>query len=153
MRDWDFESSGTMSAERQPFDRLVFQKHGGISFSLHRYAGRWIILRAAREWDPPALLDADVRGLDAVMLNVVTGPVIPLSDGDEGVGEIVFDTHHRIESRFPSLDWPATFVLDPEGRLVAILSDTALPIFLSDLVRSQRTTFSSGAIDRRDIQS
>jgi hypothetical protein len=136
-----------------PFDRLVLNKPTGDTFSLHRFAGRWIIVRVAERLDAAGLLPESTPGLDAVALNVVAGPIVQPNGTAHGAGEIAFDTDHLVEQRFPTLDWPAIFVLDPHGRLAAILTDEAYGDFLAELVRRQRRLQTSGAIDRRDIHS
>ena len=45
-----------------------------------------------------------------------------------------------------------TFVIDPEGRLIAILDDHGWPEFLDDLLRQLERPPAHGAIDQQDIR-
>lgn len=140
------------SPAAQPFDRIVLHRHGGCTVSLHRFAGRWVILRVAEGKDDSALLEGAVGGLDAVVLNVVPGPVNGVTPLPASTAEVVYDADGHLAERFPSLTWPSTFVVDPDGQLSAILSDQAFGPFLAELVRRERAHDPSGAIDRRDLQ-
>lgn len=126
--------------------RLV--KPCGGSVSLHRYAGRWVVLRVTEQ--PP---DSDraigtLPAADFVALNVVSGPAMEAGARPA----VVFDPRHGFAHRFPAIDFPATFVIDPEGRLIAVLDDHGWPEFLKALVRETGSRQARGAIDQQDIR-
>lgn len=64
----------------------------------------------------------------------------------------MFDPKHGFAHRFPAIDFPATFVIDPDGRLIAVLDDHGWPEFLEELVRQSGTSQAHGAIDQQDIR-
>lgn len=154
MNNWPTDRPGVLADTPAPqrFDRIVLHRHGGCTVSLHRFAGRWVILRVAEAPDGDGLLESAVGDLDAVVLNVVAGPVNGAVPGRERIAEVVYDADGHLAERFPSLTWPSTFVVDPDGQLSAILSDQAFGPFLAELVRRERAHDPSGAIDRRDLQ-
>lgn len=126
--------------------RLV--KSCGTAVSLHRYAGRWVIIRLTeRPPDSPQAL-GDLPSADFVPLNVVDGPA---SSAGSTV-PLLFDPTHGFTRNFPGLGCPATFVLDPDGRLIAILDDQGWPEFLEELIRQTHRVPAHGAIDQQDIR-
>jgi hypothetical protein len=133
-------------------DDLRLAKACGGPISLHRYAGRWVILRVAASFDGKVLLSNGARRLDAVPLNVIPGPVQADVGADHGE-PVVFDPMDLIAERFPALDWPATFILDPHGHLVAILTDESYDSFLHELVHTLGPHHPQGTIDGGDITS
>ena len=141
----------SVSQPRQ-LDDLRFSKACGGPISLHRFAGRWVILRVVESFDGKILLSNGARRLDAVPLNVVCGPV-KVSDGEEHGEPVVFDPTASIAERFPALQWPATFIIDPEGHLVAILTDQSYDAFLHELVQKWVPAHPPGTIDGGDITS
>lgn len=129
---------------------VVLRKRAGEVFSLHRYAGRWLVLRVVDE--PGAVeLPAIRQGFDAIALSVVAGET---SHGLQSVLEgdsTVYDGGCWFKRSFPSLSWPATFVINPAGQLAAILNDDTYESFVRSLVGSGRGASSHGAIDLGDI--
>ena len=65
---------------------------------------------------------------------------------------VVYDPAHDLAGRFPAIGCPATFVIDPDGRLIAILDDHGWPEFLDELMRQTDRAPAHGAIDQQDIR-
>jgi hypothetical protein len=130
-------------------DEIVFHKPGGTTLSLRRFLGRWIIMRVIESLDA-GLLPERRDGLDSVAMNVVVNPEA-LDGTPATLPDTVLDDAHAFRKSFPGLSWPSTFVIDPSGQLVAILSDESYEPFMHCLVGSGRSTQLSGAIDLGDI--
>lgn len=138
---------GLTGPHPNPLSDLRLFKPCGEGVSLHRYAGRWVILRLTDGPPGPGGGIGDLPYADFMPLNVVSGPI---AHADTGV-PVIYDTANGLAHRFPAIDCPATFVIDPEGRLVAILDDHGWPDFLEDLLRQTARKPARGAIDQQDI--
>jgi hypothetical protein len=138
---------GLTGPHPNPLSDLRLQKPCGEFVSLHRYAGRWVVLRLTdRAPDPDGIIGV-VPHTDFVPLNVVAGPIHEASP----VVPVIYDTTAGFAHRFPAIGCPATFVIDPDGRLIAILDDHGWPDFLEELLRQTDRTPAHGSIDRQDI--
>lgn len=120
----------------------------GLSVSLHRYAGRWVVVRVTEQPPDADRIVAGGTGMDFVALNVVAGQ--PATNG--GTDALMYDPNHQFAHRFPALDFPATYVIDPDGRLIAVLDDQGWPDFLDELLRQTGPVTAHGAIDQQDIR-
>jgi hypothetical protein len=139
---------GLTGPHPNPLSDLRLFKPCGTAVSLHRYAGRWVVLRLTEQPPDPSWAPGDLPSADFVPLNVVAGPI----SATRASVPIVFDPMHGLSTRFPAIDCPATFVIDPEGRLIAILDDQGWPEFLADLLHHTGRTPAHGAIDQQDIR-
>jgi hypothetical protein len=139
-----------MGPHPNPLSDLQLVKPCGGPVSLHRYAGRWVVVRVTDARPDPDTPVCEVPGVDFVPVNVVTGPI---RAGQDDSLPVVFDPSDGFAQRFPAIARPATFVVDPEGRLVAILDDHGWPGFLRDLLRPTGRLPAHGAIDQQDITS
>lgn len=138
---------GLTGPHPNPLSDLRLSKPCGESVSLHRYAGRWVILRLTDRAPDPDGTIGDLPHADFVPLNVVAGPI----DGIAPAVPVIYDTAAGFADRFPAIAYPATFVIDPDGRLIAILDDHGWPNFLEELLRQTDRTPAHGAIDQQDI--
>ena len=132
-------------------DRIILRKSCGSTLSLHRFLGRWIIMRVTDVPDG-GMLPGCRPGIDGVTMNVVTDPDA-FSRGLSSIEDTVVDHAGSFERSFPGLHWPATFVIDPAGRLVAILTDESYEPFVQTIVRNGPTSHSDGAVDLGDIDT
>ncbi len=139
---------GLTGPHPNPLSDLRLVKPCGAAVSLHRYAGRWVVIRLTEHPpDTPQAL-ADLSVSDFVSLNVVDGPASSIASPVP----LLFDPMHGFVQHFPALNCPATFVIDPEGRLIAILDDQGWPEFLEELFRQNGRVPAHGAIDQQDIR-
>ena len=141
---------GLMGPHPNLLSDLTFLKPCGKPVTLHRFAGRWVIARVTDDPPEPDTPLCDFPDIDFVPINVVAGPVRGASDADTPV---LYDPAGGFAERFPAIARPATFVLDPEGRLVAIIDDHGWPDFLRDLLRKAGRLPAHGAIDQQDISA
>ena len=139
---------GLTGPHPNPLSDLRLVQTCGSAVSLHRYAGRWVVIRLTEEPPDPARVICNLPSADFVPLNVVDGPATAAVSSVP----ILFDQAHGLARRFPALDCPATFVIDPEGRLIAILDDQGWPDFLEELIRQTGRVAARGAIDQQDIR-
>lgn len=139
---------GLTGPHPNPLSDLRLVKPCGGSVSLHRYAGRWVVLRVTEQPPDSERAVGALPEADFVALNVVAGPALAA----DAMPPLVFDPKHGFAHRFPAIDFPATFVIDPDGRLIAILDDHGWPEFLEDLVRQTGPQQARGAIDKQDIR-
>jgi hypothetical protein len=140
---------GLTGPHPNPLSDLLLRRPSGATVSLHRYAGRWLIARVSDVDPGEAPPSGDLLPEDFVPVFVVSGPIPPGAARDDG--GVVYDTARAFATRFPAIDLPATYVIDPEGRLVAILDDHGWPGFLEGLIRETGKAPAHGAIDRRDL--
>ncbi len=138
----------------RPVGSIVLRDRIGRSVSLHRYVGRWLVLRVSDLPDGEHLSRC-CDGLDGVVMDVVVDEEsLPESEHCSHRGCTCMLDDDGIFSRwFPALQWPATFVIDPSGELVAILNDETCEPFMQSLVRRSRSAPSFGAIDRGEIDT
>lgn len=139
---------GLTGPHPNPLSDLWLVKPCGGAVSLHRYAGRWVVLRVTEQAADANCSVGDLPVSDFVALDVIAGPVT----GSDAQPSLMFDPNHAFAHRFPALEFPAVFVIDPEGRLIAILDDHGWPEFLEELVRQTGTAPAHGAIDQQDIR-
>ena len=139
---------GLTGPHPNPLSDLQLVQACGSAVSLHRYAGRWLVVRLTERPPDPSHAIGDLPSTDFVPLNVVDGP----GPASPSPVQVLFDPTHGFTRRFPALDCPATFVIDPEGRLIAILDDQGWPEFLEELIRHTGRATAHGAIDQQDIR-
>lgn len=131
-------------------DDIVLQRCTGEAVSLHRYAGRWLVLRVVD--DSGKIGQTTIQqGFNAITLNVVLGSQSADGRNDPDDDTVVFDHASRFRQVFPSLSWPSTFVVDPEGQLAAILNGDSYDVFVRSLISSGQSLTSHGAIDFGDV--
>jgi hypothetical protein len=145
------DGRGLTGPHPNPLSSVILRQPCVHPVSLHRYAGRWIVVRVSEESPAPGEQIGSLAGIDWVSLNVISGPVTAEPAAGTGHGRVLFDPAAELAMRFPSLAWPATFVLDPDGRLIAILDDRGWPIFIEQLARRGGQASAGGAIDQQDI--
>ena len=143
-----------MLGHHNTFDRVCLYRPAGETIRLHRFLGRWLFLRVADGPDG-AMLPGHRQDVDGVALNVIIDPSRTAGHPNGWADTIAFDRTGSFDRRFPELQWPATFIIDPTGELVAILTDETYEPFVQSLVRAGRTSPSYGgieAIDRADLK-
>jgi hypothetical protein len=139
---------GLTGPHPNPLTDLRLYKPCGGAVSLHRYSGRWIVLRLTEQQPEPDRTLGDLSRADFVPINVVAGPILPVDTNLP----VMFDTTHGFARRFPAIACPATFVIDPEGRLIAILDDHGWTEFLDALLKTSARAPAHGAIDQQDLR-
>lgn len=144
------DSMPTAGHDISDIDDIVLQRHTGEVVSLHRYAGRWLVLRVVD--DPGAIGQTTIQqGFNAIALNVVLGSEVTGVRTHTDDDTVVFDKACRFRRVFPSLSWPATFIIDPDGQLAAILKDDSYDVFVRSLIGTGRGVTSRGAVDLGEI--
>jgi len=146
---------GTQDRHTHGLGRLHVSRLAGDLIRLNRFRGRWLILRVTEAPDG-ALLPGLREGVDGVALNVFLDPASVNGKLNGHCPETIAIDHAGAFRRcFPQQEWPATFIVDPVGELVAILSDECYEPFVQSLIRDGRMYPSFGrveAIDRTDLK-
>lgn len=135
--------------------RIMLQRPAGEQVRLHRFLGRWLILRVTEAVDGD-LLPKYRRDVDGVAINVIVDPASIRGEHGGFCDTIALDHEGCFRQCFPGLRWPVIFIIDPAGELVAILSDIVFEPFMQSLVRDGRGSPSArpvNAIDRGDLYS
>jgi hypothetical protein len=133
---------------------IALRDRSGRSVSLHRYVGRWLVLRVSDLPNSDHLLRC-CRDLDGVVIDVVTDEgALPESEHFSRNGlSCLLDGDGSFPRWFPALQWPATFVIDPSGKLIAILTDETCEPFMRSIGRCGRSASTFGAVDLGDIDT
>lgn len=130
------------------FRHVALSMADGTSVSLRRYLHRWLVLWVT---DDPGAAIAPPRFHDgAFRIAVLVGetPAGPLS-GSEAT--TLYGCTGELAAMFPDLAWPATFLVNPEGRLVAIVEGDDRAGLIRQFLYSVPQPYSGGAIDLGDI--
>lgn len=139
---------------KHTFDRVLLYRPAGETIRLHRFRGRWLTLRVA-EGPDEAMLPSHRQDVDGIALNVIVDSSKTIGHLNGFKDTIAFDRTGSLGQCFPGLQWPAIFIIDPAGELVAILSDDNYETFMHSLVQDGRTSPTYGgvdAIDRADLK-
>lgn len=120
----------------------------GTHVSLRRFLQQWLVLWVTDGSHPPCHPPGYQRG--AYRLSVVLAP------GDGGPceacrGDALYDHHGYLLAMFPGLVWPATFLLNPEGRLVAIVEGNDQGGLIRQFLCAVPGVSQNGAVDLGDI--
>gem|GEM_PF-3232910 len=90
----------------------------GASISIRRFLRRWLVIRVSD--DPCSPVEPPEFREGAFRITVMLG-AIPARPDCKGSSPMLYDHHQQLAKMYSGLVWPATFLLNPEGRLVAIL--------------------------------
>lgn len=116
--------------------------------SLKRFLRQWLVMRVTDNPCPDATAPEFRQG--ALHITVLLGETATPVDCQPG-GSVLYDRHQRLATMYPGLVWPATFLLNPEGRLVAIVEGDDQAGLIQHVLNGVSGSASGGGIDLGDI--
>lgn len=116
--------------------------------SLKRFLRRWLVMRVTNHPCPDVPAPEFRQG--AFRITVLLGEQALHADCHPG-SWVLYDRHQRLATMYPGLVWPATFLLNPEGRLVAIVEGHDQAGLIQYVLDGVSDPVSGGSIDLSDI--
>lgn len=128
---------------------FVLHRTSGEDVTLHRFAGRWLVLHLVHHLHEARSPDGTPPA-DALTLTVVSGKSAP-NDGTIPGDAVFFDPDLQLQRLVPGMTLPATLVIDAVGELAAIVTDKHADGVVHTLLSSNPRRPAHGSLSLGDI--